>query len=246
MTQSTLPATFADILKHTHGLGIYEMLKITDTDGEVLLETVDESQSVIFKGKLNNALPGLNNAMIGLSRMGIIDGYLKYSGFKEESSSVNIVNKAGTDIPVEIEFKDASGTTANYRFMPTEIVELKLQDIEFTGADYDFTFSPSPKNRSDLNHFNSILDESYFVPKIEGGLLHFYIGDEVSDRTRILITDQTGGVSTFDCDFKWPLDIVLRILRLGDNVTISFTGDLLQIQVHSNYGVFTYLLPPKG
>ena len=50
-------------------------------------------------------------------------------------------------------------------------------------------------------------------------------------------------------DWNWPLDVVLRILRLGDNSTIdmSFNNQgLLQIKVDSGMGVYTYLLPARS
>ena len=67
------------------------------------------------------------------------------------------------------------------------------------------------------------------------------------DRTQVKISDDIGGSITHD--WKWPLDIVLKILRLGDNgiATLSINNQgLLQIVVDSGLGEYTYLLPAKS
>ena len=42
---------FKDVLKHTHGLGIFEMVKITGEVDKTIVETVDADKTVIFKGE---------------------------------------------------------------------------------------------------------------------------------------------------------------------------------------------------
>ena len=88
---------------------------------------------------------------------------------------------------------------------------------------------------------------SLFAPKTKDGKLYFHIGDGVSDRTKILIAEGVDGDITHE--FRWPLDIVLKILRLGDsaNIVLSINNKgLLQIKVLSGLGEYTYLLPAKG
>ena len=69
----------------------------------------------------------------------------------------------------------------------------------------------------------------------------------IRDRTKILVNEAPDGEMTHE--FHWPLDIVLRILRLGDNancvLSINAKG-LLQIIVDSGIGTYTYLLPAKN
>ena len=42
------------MLKHTHGLGIFEMVKITGDVEKTEVETVDADKTVIFKGETLN------------------------------------------------------------------------------------------------------------------------------------------------------------------------------------------------
>jgi len=242
---------FKDILKHTHSLGIFEMVKVTGTLDETVLESVDPEKTVIFKGKLKNPVPDFIDSTVGLSRMGVLDGSLKYPGFDDDNATVSIIkqDRNGTEVPVEIEFKSPDGTDAHYRFMLADVINQQLKAIKFKGAEFDIEFTPTPKNLKDLTYWNSVLGayEQNFSPKTDGTNLYFHIGDGVSDRTKVHISDSIEGSVTQD--WKWPLDIVLRILRLGDNgiATLSINNQgLLQIVVDSGLGEYTYLLPAKS
>ena len=74
-----------------------------------------------------------------------------------------------------------------------------------------------------------------------------YIGGQGSDRTKVLIDNNVEGEIT--TEWNWPLDIVLKILRLGNSamVDMSFNNQgLLQITVDSGMSKFTYLLPARS
>lgn len=251
MANNYIKDTLKDVIKHTHSLGIFEMVKITGTLEETRVETVDADKTVIFKGKTHNPVADFVDATVGLSRMSVLDGYLKYPGFDDASSTVEVVTQKRNelDIPVEVKFVSPEGTDANYRFMLADVVNQQLKDITFKGAEFDINIVPTAKNLKDMGYFNSVLGsyESTFMPKTENGKLYFHIGDGVSDRTKILIADGVEGETKNE--FRWPLDIVLKILRLGDSsgVVLSINNKgLLQIKVDSGLGEYTYLLPAKG
>jgi hypothetical protein len=183
--------------------------------------------------------------------MGVLDGYLKFPGFDDENATVKVVtqNRNDEDVPVEVEFVSAEGTDAHYRFMLADVVNQQLKDIKFKGAEFDVNIVPSAKMLKDLSYFNSVIGafETNFSPRTEDNKLYFYIGDEGSDRTKVLVAEGVDG--EIKHDFRWNLDIVLKILRLGDNsnVVISFNGQgLCQIVVDSGLGVYTYLLPARS
>lgn len=251
MAENYIKDTLKDVLRHTHGLGIFEMVKIKGTAEETVVETVDADKTVIFKGKTVNPVPDFVDATVGLSRMSVLDGYLKYSGFDDAAASVTVLKQTRNDqeVPTEVAFVAADGTDANYRFMLADVINQQLKDITFKGADFDINIVPTQKNLKDLAYFNSVLGqfESTFSPRTEGGKLYFYIGDGSGDRSKILVSESPNGEITHE--FKWPLGIVLKIMGLGDtaNVVMSFnTKGLLQIKVHSGMGEYTYLLPNKA
>ena len=251
MANNYIKDIFKDVLKHTHGLGIFEMVKMTGTVESTNIETVDPDKTVILKGKTINPVPDFVDATIGLSRMGVLQGYLQYPGFDDENASVQIVTQERNEetVPVEVEFISADGNDAHYRFMLADIVNQQLKEIKFKGAEFDINIVPTAKNLKDLGYFNSVLGtyEANFMPKTNGTDLFFHIGDGTSDRTKIHINSNIEG--SISRDWRWPLDIVLKILRLGDNancvLSINDQG-LLQIVVDSGLGVYTYLLPAKS
>lgn len=242
---------FKDVLKHTHGLGIFEMVKITGTLDKTEIETVDAEKTVIFKGETHTAVPDFVDSTIGLSRMGVLQGYLQYPGFDDDGAKIKVVNQErnGVDTPVEVEFTSADGNDAHYRFMLADVINQQLKAIKFKGAEFDVNIVPTQKNLKDLGYFNTVLGgyEAMFSPKTDGTQLFFHIGDGVSDRTKILISNEIEG--TISKDWRWPLDIVLKILRLSDsgNCVMSINDQgLLQIIVDSGLAKYTYLLPAKS
>ena len=251
MADNYIKDTLKDVLKHTHSLGIFEMVKITGTLEETTVETVDAEKTVIFKGKTVKPVADFVDNTVGLSRMSVLDGYLKFPGFDADDATVRVVTQErnGAEVPTEVEFVANDGTNANYRFMLAEVVNQQLKEINFKGAEFDINIVPSQKNLKDLAYFNGVLGqfESTFSPRTEDGKLYFYIGDGGGDRTKILVNDAPDGEISHE--FHWPLDIVLKILRLSEssNVVLSINAKgLLQIVVHSGLAEYTYLLPAKG
>ena len=251
MANNYIKDVFKDVLKHTHGLGIFEMVKLIGTVESTEIETVDAEKTVILKGKTLNPVPDFVDSTVGLSRMGVLQGYLQYPGFDSDDATVKIETQERNEetVPVEVAFTSVDGNDAHYRFMLADVINQQLKDIKFKGAEFDINIVPSVKNLKDLSYFNSVLGtyEGNFSPKTNGTELHFNIGDGVSDRTQILINNDIDGSITKD--WRWPLDIVLRILRLSDssNVVMSINDEgLLQIIVDSGIAKYTYLLPAKS
>lgn len=249
MAENAIKDTLQDIIRHTHSLGLFEMVKITGDTKETLIETVDPEKTVILKGKTHNPVPDFVDQTAGLRQMSVLDGFIKI--FDGDDDTVQVVKQTRNQETVlsEVEFCRGDGTVSNYRFMLADIVNQQLKQIGFKGAEFDINIVPSQKNLKDLTQFNSILGafESTFSPRTEDGKLFFYIGDNGGDRTKILMNDAPGG--EMNHEFKWPLDIVLKILRLGDgsNVVMSLAAKgLLQIKVDSGLCEYTYLLPAKG
>jgi hypothetical protein len=227
------------------------MVKITGDLEKTVVETVDADKTVIFKGETLNPVPDFVDSTVGLSRMGVLQGYLSYPSFDSDDATVQVKfqERNGSNVPVEVEFNSDEGTDANYRFMLADVINQQLKSIKFKGAEFDINIVPTAKNLKDLGYFNTILSsyEAMFSPSTDGTELYFNIGDGISDRAKVLVSGSIEGV--ISKDWKWPLDVVLRILRLGNsgNCVLSINDQgLLQIKVDSGLGVYTYLLPAKS
>lgn len=233
-----------DVLKHTHGLDIFESVKITGTEKETTVDTLNDEKTVILKGVLKEPVPEFEGETVGLGKMGVLQGFLNYEGFT--SLTTNTQSRNGIDVLAELEFRGQS--VGNYRFMLAEYINNQIKDIKFKGATFDVVFEPSQKNISDLIAFNSFLGsfESSFTPKTEDNSLFFYIGDKSGDRSKIHIADNIKGKLAHN--HKWPINTIIKILKMGgDTTTMSITDKgLLKIEIDSGIGVYTYLLPTQG
>ena len=120
---------FKDVLRHTHALGFIEMVKISGDESLTEIEAMDADKTVILKGKLHNPVADFIDQTVGLSRMSVLDGYLKFPGFGDENAKVNIETQSrnGEDIPVEISFESAEGHSGSYRFMLADVINQQLK-----------------------------------------------------------------------------------------------------------------------
>jgi len=248
MTQ--LKDTLKDILKHTHGLGIFEMVRITGTKESTGVETVDSNKTVIMKAVTNKPVPEFVDSVIGLRVLGVLDGYLKFHGFDTDGGSLSITtqDRNGVVTPFGAVFKSKDGTLGDYRFAIGAVLDQQMASIDFKGATYKVEIVPTPVNITDLGWFNSTLSltDMTFTPRTNGTTLTFDVGDGSSDSAKIVINNNiTGSLST---ERQWPLDIVLKILKLSNtssSCVLSINDKLMQIKISSGLGEYTYLIPPK-
>ncbi len=168
MANNYITDTLKDVLRHTHALGIYEMVKVTGTMETTEIETVDSDKTVILKGKLKNPVPDFVGNTVGLSRMATLARFIEYPGYSEDTATVEVITQKRNDeeVPAEVKF-DCPDATANYRFMAAEIVNQQLKAINFKGASYDVEINPSAKMLKDLNFFSSALglEDTFYAPK---------------------------------------------------------------------------------
>lgn len=246
---SHLKDTFKDILKHTHGLGIFEMVRITGTLENTSVETIDANKTVIVKGVVNKPVPEFVDTSLGLRNMRVLDGNLRFPGFDADDGTISIVTQErnGVTTPFSVDFKSKEGTKANYRFAIGAVLDQQMAKIDFKGATFNINIVPSADNINTLGWFNSTLSltEMNFTPKTDGTKLTFQIGDGSSDSADVIINNDISG--SLNTERQWPLDVVLKILKLSDtgDCVLSINDKLMQITIDSGLGVYTYLIPPR-
>ena len=182
---------FKDVLRHTHALGFIEMVKISGDETLTEIEAMDADKTVILKGKLHNPVADFINQTVGLSRMSVLDGYLKFPGFGDENAKVSVETQSrnGEDIPVEISFESAEGHSGSYRFMLADVINQQLKSVKMKDIPWDVTIVPTQKNLKDLGYFNGVLGgfEPVFSPTTEDGALYFNIGEGAGDKGKLPI-----------------------------------------------------------
>ena len=74
-----------DIVKHTHGLGFLDLVKITGDDKETAIDSMAEDRSVILQGSFHKPQTEMNGTF-GMPQMGKLDIHLKCPEYKEKAN----------------------------------------------------------------------------------------------------------------------------------------------------------------
>lgn len=246
-----LKDTLKDVLDHTHGLGFIDMVKVTGDDKETRIEAMEASRSVVVYGTLNDADSSLSG-IIGLARMGVLSGYLRFPPFQDDAAKITVVKetRGGSEVSSEIKFSAPGGHKSTYRFMSSELVDEQIKIPVFRGTTWDVTITPNEGNIKDLSYFSGILGafEQVFVAKTVNNNLVFSIGSGSNDRTDVPFASNVSG--SLAGRWGWPINETLSILKLASRSSdciMSFSEKgVMKIAFTSSCGKFEYILPAKA
>jgi len=247
-----LSEVLTDILAQTHGLGFIEMMKIDSSATETTIAAINDDKSVVVFGKLNSPLTELEG-VVGLSRMAVLQGYLKYPHFVGDDATIEIktTQRDGSEIPTEIYFSANGGHESSYRFMHKDVVEEQVKVPPFRGATWDVVITGTDEIMKDLSYFNGVLGafEPTFTVKTDvNNDLNFYIGSGPTDRATVPVAKAVNG--TLTGNLTWPLVETLAILKLAskaDDCIISFSNKgVMKIEMETGLGSYEYLLPARS
>lgn len=237
-----------DIVKHTHGIGIIDMVKLSGTNNELKIEAIDGDKSVVIYGDMRASIPGLDS-VVGLSRIPVLKGFIDNPMFSSDNSNVSIVSeqKSGTNTPTEVKFDDGDGLVANYRFMSEAMANDQIKVPAFRGANWDVTIVPEKSKIQNLSYFQGVLggQEKRFTVVINNGTMEFHVGTGPTDRTKVPFSKNVTG--TLKTQWSWPLTQVLSILKLTDSsksATMHFSDmGAMKVEIDSGLGKYSYILP---
>ena len=240
-----------DILVQTHGLGFIEMMKIESSATETKIAAIDESQTVVIHGTLKSPMTSLEGT-VGLSRMAVLQGYLKFPPFTESTATVEIktTERDGADVPAEISFSSPDGHASSYRFMHSDVIneQIKVPNLKDQST-WDVVITNTDDLMKDLSYFNGVLGsfEPVFTAKTDGTDLNFYIGSGASDRATVPVAKDVNGTLN---GATWRLVETLAILKLAkkaDECTLSFANrGVLKIEMETSVGKYEYFLPAQS
>jgi len=233
-----------DIVSHTHSLGIIELLKITGTENETLINAVSEERIAILEAKFHNPIAEFIGTF-GMPNLGKLNTILNIPEYKE-NATVNILtnSKDETTVPVGIHFENKDGDFKNdYRFMSAEIVNDKLKTVKFKGVKWGVEIEPSVASIQRLKFQASAnSEETSFVARIENQNLVFYFGDHSSHAGNFVFAHNVTGSLTKS--WHWPIGAVISILGLPGDKMIRFSDEgAAKITVDSGLAVYEYILP---
>jgi len=236
-----------DIVQHTHGLGIIDLVKITGTASDTLINSIAEDKSVIVEAKFKSAHPDFVGTF-GMPNLGKLNTILGIPEYKEDAAiSINKQkNSAGEDVPSGVHFQNKAGDFKNdYRFMSAEVITDKLKTVKFKGVKWGVDIVPTAANIQRLKfQANANSEENTFTAKTENGNLNFYFGDASSHAGNF--TFQAGVSGTLNKNWSWPVAAVISILSLPGDKTLKISDEgAAMITVDSGIADYSYIIPAQ-
>ena len=237
-----------DIIKHTNNLGFIDMVKIVGTATDAKIESIDADKTVVIFGEMYQPIADVDST-VGLSRVGILKGFIDFPPYAGPNATVSIVKEArnGANLPTEIKFDSGEGHTANYRLMGETMVNEQIKVPPFKGATWNVTVEPEKKSITELSYLQGTIGgyEKRFIVSVDKGTLNFSVGNGPTDRTTVPFAKNVTG--TLKHQWSWPLSQVLAILKLSEtaSTTTMHFSDMgaLKIDIDSGIGKYSYILP---
>lgn len=242
-------SSMKDIVKHTSSLGFIDMVKLVGDTNDAKIEAIDSDKTVVIFGSMYQPVTGLEKT-VGLSRMGILKGYLDFPPYSGDKASIEVTSEVrGTEtVPTEIKFDSSSGHVSNYRFMSEAMVNEQIKVPPFKGATWNLTIEPEKKKISELSYFSGVLGgvEKRFTVSVDANnTLNFSVGSGPTDRTVVPFATNVSG--SLKHQWSWPLAQVLSILKLSETAesTKMYFSDMgaMKIEIDSGIGKYSYILP---
>jgi len=235
-----------DLVEHTFDPGVIDLVKITGTDQETVIDGLAEDRSVVIQGKFANPVADFVGTF-GMPNLQKLKILLNIEEYREDAEiTVKRQERNGDDVPVGLHFKNAAGDFKNdYRFMTAEIVGQKLKTAKFLGTSWNVEIEPTVAGIMRLkmqSQANS--EEPTFQVKIENDDLKFYFGDHSTHAGEFVFHPGCGG--SLKHTWSWPKSQVMSILDLtGDKVMRISDDGAMQITVDSGTAEYNYILPAQ-
>jgi hypothetical protein len=234
-----------DLIDHTHGLGVIELLKITGSDNETQINAVAENKNVIVSGSFKNPISDFIGTF-GMPNLGKLKTILGFDDY--DSDAVISVNKTNMNDPTQptiIHFETKNGDFVNdYRLMGKTIVEEKVRVVQFKGAAWGVEFEPTIagilrlKKQAQANS-----EEEHFTMKTDSNNLKIYFGDPSTHSGNFVFCPNVQGSITGQ-NFSWPVKEFISIMDLVGDKTIRVSdAGATEIVVDSGIATYRYLLP---
>lgn len=235
-----------DIVQHTHGLGVIDLVKIVGTDAETALEALAEDRSVIVQAKFKGVVADFIGTF-GMPNLAKLNTILNIPEYREDASiAVARQDRNGESVPVGVHFENKAGDFKNdYRFMASEIISDKLKTVKFKGVKWNVDIVPSVASIQRLKfQAQANSEETTFTAKTEGTDLKFFFGDHSSHAGNFVFQTDVSG--TLSKSWAWPVAVVISILNLPGDKTFKISDEgAAMITVDSGIAEYNYILPAQ-
>lgn len=233
-----------DLVQHTHGLGVIELVKVIGTKKSTEILAKAEDKSVIVFGTFNTVIPELDG-IFGMPNLNKLKTILSFDDYDEKAVITVLRNEENE--PQSFNFETGNKDFNNsYRLMKKIIVEEKVGSVTFKGTTWDVEFEPSIANIMRLKKQASAHNEELtFTTKTENNDLKFYFGDHSTHSGNFVF--QSGVKGTLTKAWRWPVKVFVNILDLpGDKIVRFGDKGAAEITVSSGLSTYRYLFPAQA
>lgn len=237
-----------DIIQHTNGLGLTELVKVEATATETKVYAVsDPDRTWIIEGTFKTPIPELAGTfgMPNLSKLKTILGFDDY----DENAVINLIKGTSVDpdAPAGIHFETKSGDFVNdYRLMSESLINGSVPKVSFKGASWDVEFEPSAASIQRLKkQINANSEETNFKTKTENGDLKIYFGTPSSHGGNFVFHHGVSG--NLSRPWQWPAKVFSSIVELPcDKMTVRFAdAGAVEIEADSSFSNWRYWIPAQ-
>jgi hypothetical protein len=237
-----------DIVKHTAALGFIDTIKVTGSETETLIESVNLKENLILKATLNQPSPDLLGTF-GMNNLSVLAGYAEFPSFRADGATVTVSRRPrnGESVPEKITFTDHQGQSFNYRLMSKEVVQAQP---ELPAIDWDVSIVPEKGKVEEFRRLSSILGGVHkdFIPRTIEGDLRFYIGGENTATHDGFLIFQKNVKGKMPGTIAWSAAAFLNLVRFAEQesceIQMSSQG-LLALTVTSDFATYTFILGGK-
>src|SRR6056300_1481500 len=236
-----------DLVEHTYDLGCIDLVKISGTDTETIIDGLAEDRSVVVQAAFKQPVAEFKGTfgMPNLSKLKVLLGLEPYK--QDADISIKHQDRNGAEVPVGLHFKNSAGDFKNdYRFMTSEIIEEKLKVVKFKGVDWNITFEPTIAGVQRLKYQAlANAEELTFNAKTEDNDLVLEFGDHSTHAGSFIFQPEVNG--KLARAWAWPVKQFISILDLTGDKTINISDQgAAQITVDSGLAVYNYILPAQS
>ena len=233
-----------DIVQHTHGLGVINLIKIIGTADKTEINAFDtETKTVILNAEFKNPNPDFIGTF-GMPNLDRLNTILNLPPYKEDAQ-ITVSKQNGT--PSGIDFTNKDGDFKNnYRFMGEAVINDMLKTVILSAnVNWGVEFTPTAAAIQKLRFQSQAhSDATNFATKLENGDLKIYFGDPSSHAGNFVFAPGCGG--TLSKELYWPVGVVNSILSLPGDKTFKISDkNVAEITVDSGLAVYKYMLPSQ-
>jgi len=234
-----------EIVQHTHGLGIFSLIKVMGTEDATKLNGAAEQQVAVLDAKFHLPMPEFIGTfgMPNLQKLSILLNIPEY----KEHAQLSITTKTENNVtyPSGIEFVNRDGDFKNqYRFMSGPVINEKLKTVLFRGVTkWEIEVEPSVSSIQRLKFQRQAHSEdATFIAGTDGKNLVFQFGDKSSHAGDYVFYSGVNGKLTHQ--FPYPTSVFDSILSLPGDKTVRFSDQgIARIDVDSGMALYSYTIP---